>query len=92
MPIATALKDRYNKSVKDELRKQFSYGNVMQIPRVEKVILNIGMGESIGNSKAMDAAAGDLATITGADPAAPGYRINRADQADNLAAGIEAVD
>ena len=68
MPIATALKDRYEKSVKDELRKQFSYDNVMQIPRVEKVILNIGMGESIGNSKAMDAAAGDLATITGQKP------------------------
>ncbi len=68
MPIATALKDRYNKSVKDELRKQFSYGNVMEIPRVEKIILNIGMGESIGNSKAMDAAAGDLATITGQKP------------------------
>ncbi|MEP6695018.1 MAG: 50S ribosomal protein L5 [Chloroflexota bacterium] len=66
--MATALKDRYNKSVKDELRKQFSYDNVMQIPRVEKVILNIGMGESIGNSKAMDAAAGDLATITGQKP------------------------
>jgi large subunit ribosomal protein L5 len=68
MPIASALKERYDKSVREELRKQFSYGNVMQIPRVQKVVLNIGMGESIGNSKAMDAAAGDLASITGQRP------------------------
>jgi len=67
-PIATALKDRYDSNVKDELRKQFSYGNVMQIPKIDKIILNIGMGESIGNSKAMDAAAGDLAQITGQRP------------------------
>lgn len=65
---ASMLKDRYDQSVRDELRKQFSYGNVMQIPRVDKVIVNIGMGESIGNGKAMDAAAADLATITGQKP------------------------
>ena len=68
MPIATALKDRYESNVKEDLRKQFSYGNVMQIPKIDKIILNIGMGESIGNSKAMDAAAGDLAIITGQKP------------------------
>jgi len=65
MPIASGLKDRYDKTVRPELRKQFNYSNVMQIPKVEKIILNIGMGESIGNSKAMDAAAADLASITG---------------------------
>jgi len=54
--------------VKDELRKQFSYGNVMQVPRIEKIVLNIGMGESIGNAKTMDAAANDLAIITGQRP------------------------
>ncbi len=70
MATATApmLKERYDTTVRDELRKQFSYGNVMEIPRVEKVVLNIGMGESIGNGKAMDAAAADLATITGQRP------------------------
>ena len=66
--MTAVLKDRYDKTVKDELRKQFSYANVMQIPKVEKIILNIGMGEAIGNAKAMDAAAGDLATITGQRP------------------------
>jgi large subunit ribosomal protein L5 len=62
------LKERYDASVRDELRKQFSYGNVMQIPKVEKIVVNIGMGEAIGNAKAMDAAAGDLAKITGQRP------------------------
>jgi large subunit ribosomal protein L5 len=66
--VTAFLKERYEASVRDELRKQFSYGNVMQIPKVEKIVLNIGMGEAIGNAKAMDAAAGDLAKITGQRP------------------------
>ena len=66
--MASGLKERYDRAVKDELRKRFEYDNVMRIPRLEKVVLNIGMGESIGNAKAMDAAAGDLATITGQRP------------------------
>jgi len=66
--VSAVLKERYDTSVRDELRKQFSYGNVMQIPKVEKIVLNIGMGEAIGNAKAMDAAAGDLAKITGQRP------------------------
>jgi large subunit ribosomal protein L5 len=66
--MAAALKERYDKTIRDELRKQFSYGNVMQVPKVEKIVVNIGMGEAIGNAKAMDAAAGDLATITGQRP------------------------
>src|SRR5437660_1592432 len=66
--MKAGLKERYDKTLKDELRKQFNYPNIMQVPRVEKVILNIGMGEAIGNAKAMDAAAQDLATITGQRP------------------------
>ena len=66
--MTAVLKERYDTAVRDELRKQFSYGNVMQIPKVEKIVLNIGMGEAIGNAKAMDAAAGDLAKITGQRP------------------------
>ncbi|MDP9264530.1 MAG: 50S ribosomal protein L5 [Chloroflexota bacterium] len=62
------LKQRYASAVRDELRKTFAYGNVMQVPRVEKVTLNIGMGEAIGNGKAMDAAAADLAAVTGQRP------------------------
>jgi len=68
MAIPSALKTRYDKTIRDELKKQFNYDNVMRIPRVEKVVLNIGMGEAIGQSKAMDAAANDLANITGQRP------------------------
>ena len=69
MPIAPSMmKERYDKSVREELKKQFSYDNVMRIPRIEKIVLNIGMGESIGNGKAMDAAVNDLAIITGQRP------------------------
>ncbi|MDQ2912343.1 MAG: 50S ribosomal protein L5 [Chloroflexota bacterium] len=66
--MTAVLKERYETSIRDDLKKQFSYGNVMQIPKVEKIVLNIGMGEAIGNAKAMDAAAGDLAKITGQRP------------------------
>ena len=66
--VPSFLHERFEKTVKDELRKQFSYENVMQIPRLEKIVLNIGMGESIGNAKTMDAAANDLAIITGQRP------------------------
>jgi len=66
--IVSGMKQRYDTQVKDELRKQFNYDNVMRIPRLAKLVINIGMGESIGNAKAMDAAAGQLAQITGQKP------------------------
>src|SRR5437879_2116385 len=66
--MAAVLKERYDTAVKDELRKQFSYGNVMQVPKLDRIVINIGMGEAIGNGKAMDAAAADLAMITGQKP------------------------
>ncbi|MEX2046020.1 MAG: 50S ribosomal protein L5, partial [Chloroflexota bacterium] len=68
MAVASALKERYDTALRDELRKQFGFKNVMQIPRLDKIVLNIGMGEAIGNAKAMDAAASDLAQITGQRP------------------------
>ncbi len=68
-PVTVAnLKDRYLRDIVPALRSEFGYANVMQVPRVEKVVINIGLGESISNNKAMDAAAGDLATITGQRP------------------------
>ena len=50
------------------LRKQFSYRNPMQVPRLEKIVVNIGLGEALTNAKAVDAATGDLALITGQKP------------------------
>ena len=62
------LKDKYKIDVAPALMKKFGYGNVMQIPGLEKVVVNMGVGEAIQNSKALDAAAGDLARITGQKP------------------------
>ncbi|MEA2640545.1 MAG: large subunit ribosomal protein [Chloroflexota bacterium] len=66
--MATRLQERYGVEIAPELRREFSYKNVMQIPRLHKVVVNIGMGEAIRDSKTMDAAIRDLATITGQKP------------------------
>ena len=67
------LKQRYLDEVAAALRTQLGLGNVMQIPRLEKIVLNIGLGEAITDSKALDGAISDLAAITGQKP-----RVNRA--------------
>lgn len=64
----TRLKEKYQKEVIPGLMKQYGYGNVMQIPRLEKVVLNIGLGEAIQNAKAMEAAESDLTAISGQHP------------------------
>jgi len=66
--MATALKERYRQEVAPALLKEFSYNNPMQVPTINKVVVNIGMGEVIQNAKAMDAAVADLAAITGQRP------------------------
>jgi large subunit ribosomal protein L5 len=66
--MAPRLKERYRQEIVPELMKEFRYGNVMQVPRVEKVTLNIGLGEARENARAVDSATGDLATITGQKP------------------------
>jgi large subunit ribosomal protein L5 len=63
-----ALKNYYNDSVRPALVKRFSYGNVMQVPRVTKVVVNIGVGEAMDNAKALDAAVEDMTKITGQKP------------------------
>ena len=62
------LKEKYNKEVAPALFKQRGYTNTMEVPRLEKISVNIGMGETISNAKAMDAAKADLAAITGQAP------------------------
>jgi len=61
------LKIKYKK-VAEELNKEFGYKSVMQIPRIEKVIVSVGCGEAIENKKLLDAAVGELALITGQKP------------------------
>jgi large subunit ribosomal protein L5 len=67
-PSYSGLRQRYHDEVVPALQREFSYANPMQIPRLEKVVVNIGLGEAIQNAKALDAAVGDLATITGQKP------------------------
>lgn len=66
--MAARMKEKYMKEVVPALRKEFNYANPMQVPAINKVVVNIGMGEAIQNAKAMDAAVSDLATITGQRP------------------------
>ena len=60
--------EHYKTSVMDELKKQFNYSSVMEIPKIEKIVVNMGVGDSIANSKLLDAAVEDLAIITGQKP------------------------
>ena len=65
------LKEKYRKEIVPALKKRHGYKNVMQVPRLEKVVLNIGVGEAITNAKALEAAERDLATITGQHAVTP---------------------
>jgi large subunit ribosomal protein L5 len=62
------LKERYQKEVIPTLMERYGYRNVMQVPRLEKLVLSIGLGEAIQNAKALEAAEGDLAAISGQHP------------------------
>lgn len=64
----SALKEKYNTEVRPALMKSYGYKNVMQVPRLEKVVLNIGLGEAISNAKALESAEKDMAAITGQHP------------------------
>jgi large subunit ribosomal protein L5 len=66
--MTSRLKEKYRQEVVSALQKEFSYKNPMQVPTINKVVINIGMGEVIQNAKAMDAAIADLAAITGQRP------------------------
>ena len=66
--MTSRLHERYNAEIVPALRKQFEYVNPNQVPRVSKVVVNIGLGEALTNAKALDAALGDMTTITGQKP------------------------
>ena len=59
------LKDLYNSEIKDAMVKKFGYKNVMQIPKLDKIVINMGVGEAKENAKVLDTAIKDLETITG---------------------------
>lgn len=62
------LKERYQKEVVPALMKELDLENIMQVPRISKVVVNIGLGEALDNPKALEAATGDLVKITGQKP------------------------
>ena len=64
----SALKERYRKEVVPAMMELYGYKNMMRVPRLEKVVLNIGVGEAIQNAKALEAAQSDLAAISGQHP------------------------
>jgi large subunit ribosomal protein L5 len=66
--MAARLRERYRKDVVPTLMKEMGYGNVNQVPRLEKVVLNMGLGEAIQNAKVMDSAVAELTAIAGQKP------------------------
>lgn len=62
------LKERYRAEIAPMMGEEFGYKNVMQIPRLEKIVVNVGLGEALQNAKALDAAVKDVATISGQRP------------------------
>ena len=62
------IKNRYREEVVPAMMKTFNYSNVMQVPRLEKVVLNMGLGEALENARILDTSMAELATITGQTP------------------------
>jgi large subunit ribosomal protein L5 len=64
----TRLRDHYKENVRPMMQSEFNYGNVMEVPRLEKVVVNMGVGEAVADSKKIDNAAKELTLITGQKP------------------------
>ncbi len=66
--MAARLKEKYTKEIAPVLKKEFGYSNPMSIPKLEKIVINVGLGEAIQNAKVIDIAVSDLMTISGQKP------------------------
>jgi large subunit ribosomal protein L5 len=66
--MTTRLQERYASTVKPALMQEFGYTNPMQVPRLDKIVVNMGVGEAVQDAKKIDAAVGDLTAITGQHP------------------------
>lgn len=64
----TRLQDHYNETVRAQMQAEFTYGNVMEVPRLDKIVVNMGIGEAVADSKKIDKAAQELTLITGQKP------------------------
>jgi len=66
--VAARLKERYIEEIRPQMREEFNFRNDLEVPKIEKIVVNIGVGEAIANNRALDAAIGDLTIITGQKP------------------------
>jgi large subunit ribosomal protein L5 len=66
--MTSRLQERYEATVKPALMQEFGYSNPLQVPRLEKIVVNMGVGEAVQDAKKIDAAVGDLSAITGQRP------------------------
>ena len=66
--MAARLKEKYLNEVAPALREKYGYRSVMEIPKIDKVVINMGVGEAVGDPKSLDAAVSDLTAITGQKP------------------------
>jgi large subunit ribosomal protein L5 len=80
------LREKYREDIVPTLMSEFGYKNVMQVPKLQKIVVNIGLGEAVQNAKAIDAAVGDLTQITGQKPVVT--RAKKSIAAFKLRAGI----
>src|SRR5919199_5411874 len=67
-PAMTRLQERYDQEVRPALMKEFGYDNPMQVPRLDKIVVNMGVGEAVQDGKKIDAAVNDLTAIAGQRP------------------------
>src|SRR5688572_15279671 len=72
------MQEKYNEEVVPALRKAFDFKNIMQVPRIDKVVVNIGMGEALDNPKSLESAVADLTIVTGQQPVMTKARDNMA--------------
>jgi len=66
--MASRMRERYQAEIVPALTKEFGFSNPMEVPKLEKIVLNIGLGEALSNAKSLEAAIGDLTTIAGQKP------------------------
>jgi large subunit ribosomal protein L5 len=74
--MAARLQEHYIKTVRDALTKEFSYQNAFEVPKIDKVVINMGVGEAVNDRKAVDGAVNDLTAITGQKPVVTKSRLS----------------
>ena len=70
------LQEHYTKTIRDALTKEFSYKNAFEVPKIDKVVINMGVGEAVNDRKAVDGAVADLTAITGQKPVVTKSRVS----------------